>query len=102
MAYSTTNPVRKVLDFGITGAGSFWAYESTNAHGAIEAANFFAGCGFGSPSSGAVGMRVADLVLAINRSTAGTSAITFHRVDSLSTSTGFGSPIHATVSAASS
>lgn len=99
MAYSSTNPLRKVLDLGITSAGSLWAYESTHAHAAVEAASFFAGCGAGSPTSAAVGMRVGDLLVNINQSTAGTSAITWHRVSSLSTSTGFNSPINATVSA---
>lgn len=102
MAYSSTNPVRKILDIGIASAGSVWAYESTHAHADIEAADFFAGCGFGSPGNAAVGMRVGDLLVNINHSTAGTSAITWHRVTSLTTSTGFGSLIDASVSAASS
>lgn len=102
MAYSTTNPVRKILDFGLTSAGSLWAYQSTDAHATVEAANYFQGCGAGSPSSGAVGMRVGDLLVNLSVSTAGTSAITWHRVSSLSTSTGWNSPISATVSAASS
>ncbi|SMF04043.1 hypothetical protein [Pseudogulbenkiania subflava] len=102
MAYSTTNPVRKILDFGIASAGSIWSYESTHAHAAIEAAGFFAGCGFGSPGSAAVGMRVGDLLININQSTAGTSAISMHRVTSISTSTGFNGPLNATVSVGSS
>lgn len=103
MAYSSTgNPVRKVVDLGITGAGSIWAYESTHAHGEIEAAAFFQGAGFGSPGLGSVGMRVADLLVNINQSTAGSSAITWHRVTSISTSTGFGSKLNASVSIASS
>ena len=102
MAYSSTTPVRKILDFGITSAGSLWAYESTHAHAAVEAANFFTGCGRGSPSSNCVGMAVGDVLLALSQSTAGTSALTWHRVSSLTTSTGWNSPIHATVSAASS
>lgn len=102
MAYSSTNPARKIIDYGITGAGSVFAYESTHAHADVEVANFFAGCGFGSPSSAAIGMRVGDLVCAINQSTAGTSAITWHRVTSLTTSTGWNSSIHASVSVGSS
>lgn len=104
MAYSSTNPVRKILDYGFAGPGaaSVYTYESTHAHAAVEAANFFTGCGAGSPSSAAVGMRVGDLLVNVNQSTAGTSAITWHRITSLSTSTGWNSAIHASVSVASS
>jgi hypothetical protein len=102
MAYSSTNPARKVLDFGITNGLSFWAYESTHPHATIEGTDFFAGSGKGSPGNAAIGMQVGDLLVAINQSTAGTSAITWHRVTSVTTSTGWGSLIDATVSAASS
>lgn len=104
MAYSTTNPAKKILDLGFasTLGGAVYVYESTHAHGAVEAANFFIGCGFASPTAAAIGMRVGDLVAVLAVSTAGTSAFTWHRVSSLSTSTGFGGGIHATVSAASS
>lgn len=102
MAYSSTNPVRKISDYGITSAGSLWAYESTHAHAAVETTKFFTGCGYGSPGSNAVGMQVGDLVINVNQSTAGTSAITWHRVTSLSTSTGYGSAINASVSVGSS
>jgi len=102
MAYSSTNPVKKILDIGIASGGSFWLYESTHAHAAVEAANFFTGAGFGSPSSGTAGMRIGDLLVNINQSTAGTSAITIHRITTISTSTGFGGGLHATVSVASS
>lgn len=101
MAYSSTNQVRKIVDFGISGAGSLWSYESTHTHSAIAASNFFTGCGYGSPGAKAVGMKPGDLLVHMHVSSA-TSAVTWHRVNSLSTSTGFGSPIHATVSAASS
>lgn len=102
MAYSSTNPVRKLIDFGITSAGSLWAYESTHPHATVEGAGFFSGCGFGSPGNNAVGMRIGDLLVNINQSTAGTSAVTWHRVSTISTSTGFGSALNVTVSAASS
>lgn len=104
MAYSSTgNPLRKLLDFGITSAGSLWAYESTHPHATIEAtAGFFTGTGAGSPSSGCLGVRVGDLLVNINKSTAGTSAITWHRVDSLTTSSSWGAPITPIVSVASS
>lgn len=97
MAFSSSN-LRKILDFGITSAGSLWAHQSTDVHAVVESASYFQGAGFGSPSSNAVGMRVGDLLANINVSTAGTSAITWHRVVSLTTSTGFGSPISCTVS----
>lgn len=102
MAYSTTNPVKKVLDLGFASGGSLFLYESTHPHAAVEAADFFTGAGFGSPSSGAAGLRVGDLLINVNQSTAGTSAITWHRVTSITTSTGYGSPIDATVSIGSS
>lgn len=101
MAYSSTAPAVKVVNL-FSGGGNIFTYESTHAHAAVEAANFFTGCGFGSHSKNALGMQVGDLVCAVNQSTAGTSAITWHRVSSLSTSTGWHSSIHATVSAASS
>lgn len=105
MAYSSTNPARQITNLGLpsTGGSAVFAYESTHPHASIEVASFFTGCGFGSPSSAnAIGMKVGDLVVNINVSTAGTSAITWHRVSSLSTSTGWHSAIHASVSVASS
>jgi len=102
MAYSSTNPVKKILSLGFTSGGSLWSYESTHAHAAVEAANFFTGCGIGSPGNSAVGMAVGDLVVAINQSVSGTSAITWHRVTSISASTGWGSQLHASVSVGSS
>lgn len=102
MAYSSTNPVRNILTFGLTDGQSLLLYSSTHAHAAVEAADFFTGCGVGSPSSAAVGMKVGDLLVNVAQSTAGTSALTWHRVTSLTTSTGWGSAIHATVSVASS
>ena len=101
MAYSSTNPVKKMLDIGFASGGSIYTYESTHIHSVVEGANFFAGCGFGSPGNSAVGMRVGDLVAAVCVATSGTSAITWHRVTSVSTSTGWGGGLHASVSAAS-
>ncbi|POA78009.1 hypothetical protein C1890_12390 [Pseudomonas sp. DP16D-R1] len=101
MAYSSSNPVRKILDFGFASGGSLWAYSSTHVHSDIEAANFFAGCGVGSPTSASVGMRVGDLVSACCVATSGTSAVTWHRVTSISTSTGWGGGLHASVSVGS-
>lgn len=100
MAYSSTNPAAQIVS-RFTGTGSVYIYSSTHAHADIEAANFFTGCGFGSPHANAIGLQIGDLVCNVNVSTAGSSAITWHRVSSLSTSTGWNSPIHATVSAAS-
>lgn len=104
MAYSSTgNPVRVATVFGLTDAKQLFLYESTHAHAAIESTlGFFTGAGFGSPSPASVGMKVGDLLVNINQSTAGTSAITWHRVTSLTTSTGFGSAITPLLSAASS
>lgn len=109
MAYSTTNPVRCAVLFGITNAQQLLIYESTHVHADIESTaggGFFKGCAFGSPSSAGggtspVGMKVGDLLMHIHVSSV-TSAITMHRVTSISTSTGFGSLLNATISAASS
>ena len=100
MAYSSTNPAVKVADLGIVNGRALLTYESTHAHAAVSAANFFTDCGQGGRDP--IGMKVGDIVMAINQSTAGTSAITWHRVTSLTTSTGWQSQIHATVSAGSS
>lgn len=102
MAYSSTNPLRVAAAFGLTDAKQLFIYESTHAHAALETtAGFFTGAGYGSPSLSCVGVKVGDLVMNINQSTAGTSAITFHRCSSLTTSTGFGSAITPIVSVAS-
>ena len=101
MAYSSSAPVRKILDFGFASGGSLWTYESTNVHAAIEVANFFTGCGVGSPGNASVGMRIGDLLVACCVATSGTSAVTMHRVTSISTSTGWGGGLHASVSAGS-
>ncbi len=102
MAYSSTNPVKKIAGTGFDAGGSIYTYESTHPHASVEAANFFTGCGYGSPGNNAVGMKVGDLVIAINQSVSGTSAITMHRVTSISTSTGWGGGLHASVSVGSS
>lgn len=103
MAYSSSsNPVKKIVSAGFDGGGSIYAYESTHTHAAVEANGFFTGCGFGSPGPNCVGMKPGDLVVAVCQATSGTSAITWHRVTSISTSTGWGSLLNCTVSAASS
>lgn len=102
MAYSSTNPARKILDFGFASGGSIFTYQSTHIHSDIEAASFFTGCGVGSPGNASVGMRVGDLLAACCVATSGTSAVTWHRVTSISTSTGWGGGLHASVSVASS
>lgn len=103
MAYSSTaNPLRVAVVFGLTDAKQLFIYESTHPHATIEStAGFFTGAGYGSPSSGCAGVKVGDVVMNINQSTAGTSAITFHRCSSLTTSTGYGSAITPIVSIAS-
>lgn len=100
--YSSTNPARKILDLGITSAGSIYTYTSSENHSVIEGAGYFTGCGVGSPGNNCLGMRPGDLLVAVCVATSGTSAVTWHRVTSISTSTGWGGGLHATVSAASS
>jgi hypothetical protein len=102
MAYSSTNSPRVAVAFGLTDGKQLFCYESTHAHGVIETTTgFFIGAAFGSPSSGNVGMKVGDLLMNVCVATSGTSAITIHRVTSLTTSTGFGSAITPIVSIAS-
>lgn len=101
MAYSSTNPARKILDIGIDSAGSIYIYSSTDTHSTCESAGYFAGCGVG-PGNNCIGMRVGDLVAVACVATSGTSAVTWHRVTSISTSTGWGGALNATISAASS
>lgn len=96
MAYDTSNPPRKVLDLGFASGGSMWLYESTHGSTEIVAAGFFEGAGVGGP--GGVGMAVNDLLINVNT---GTDGVSWHRVSSLSTSTGWQSRIDATVSAGS-
>lgn len=98
MAYSSTNSARNVLDLGFTGGQAMHVYESTHDSTQVAAASFFAGCGAGSQSSAAIGMKVGDVLMNVNLNTNG---ISLHRITSLTTSTGWHSPIHATVGAGS-
>lgn len=105
MAYSSSaNPVRQAFTFGLTDARSLYIYESTHIHSVVEStsAPFFVGAGYGSPSPACSGMRIGDLLCNICQATSGTSAITWHRVTSLTTSTGFGSAITPIISPAGS
>jgi hypothetical protein len=101
MAFVPAN-LKKILSLGFSGAGSLWQYTSTDVHSVVEGNNYFTGVGFGSPGNNAVGMAVGDLVAVVCVATSGTSAVTWSRVTSISTSTGWGSQLHATISAASS
>ncbi len=94
MTYSSTNPVRNIVDIGISGGQALHIYESSHDSTQITTANFFAGCGAGSPTSAAVGLKVSDIVINVNTVTNG---ISLHRITSLTTSTGWHSAIHATV-----
>lgn len=112
MAYSGSNPATLLLQIGIPTAqnngkaSNLYLYQSSHFSSDITAANFFTGCAFGSASTNAIGMNVGDIV--INCTTAG--FVSMHAVTSISTSTsasntGMGcnlSPLHATVSAATS
>lgn len=105
MAYSSSsNPVRAALTFGLTDARSMYIYESTHSHATVESTSvpFFLGAGYGSPGVANVGMKIGDLLVNICQATSGTSAITFHRVTSLTTSTGFSSLITPIISPAGS
>lgn len=88
MAYSANNPPRQVLGLGFMGNG-MWIYESTDAHGTVEGANYFT-------NGGRLGMKVGDLLANV---TTDTSGVTWHRVTSVS-ATSFTSAGPASVSAA--
>lgn len=101
MAYSSTNPARKILDAGFasTSGGNMFLYESSHASTDITAANFFAGCGVGSPTTACIGMSPKDILMNVNTVS---NAVTWHRCTSITTSTGWHSAIHATVAAGTS
>lgn len=103
MAYSSTNPAKKILDLGFasTSGASLYVYESSHASTDITASNFFNGCAAGSASTAAIGMQVRDLLFNVNTQT---NAVTLHRITSISTSTSgsFHPILHATVGAGSS
>lgn len=103
MAYVSSG-LRKIADlgFGSTQGASLWVYSSSDPHGTVEGVSYFQNAGYGSASTGCVGMLPGDLVICRNISSAGTSSVTVHAVSSLTTSTGWHSSIHATISAASS
>ena len=96
MSYSSTNPARKILDTGIVSGSGMYIYESTHNSTQIVATGFFTDAGVGGP--GSIGMKVGDLLANVNTSSNG---ISWHRVTSLSTSTGWESGIDATVGAGS-
>jgi hypothetical protein len=103
MAYSSSsNPLRQALVFGLTDARSLYIYESTHIHSVVESTStpFFVGTGYGSPGNAAMGLKIGDLLCNICQATSGTSAITWHRVTSLTTSTGYGSAITPIISPA--
>lgn len=97
MSYSSTNPARVVSEFGsLTHGNKIFAYESSHDSTDIAAAAFFASCGVGGP--GSIGMSTGDVLMNINT---GTNGISWHRVTSISTSTGWESPRNVTVGAGS-
>lgn len=98
MSYSSTNPVRNAVELGFVSGQALHIYESTHDSTQIAAADFFQGCGAGSPSSAAVGLKVGDILMNVNTNTNG---ISLHRITSLTTSTGWHSPIHATAGSGS-
>lgn len=55
MSYSTSNPPAMVAD-GVGNAPSLWIYNSTDAHGTVEGADYFS-------NGHALGMKVGDCVI---------------------------------------
>lgn len=98
MSYSTDAPPRKIGDAGVTNGASLWLYTSTHSHGTVSGSNFFESvAGYDG-----IGMKVGDILISACRTTTGSSAVTLHQVESLSTSTGWHSSRDATVTAAAS
>ena len=70
MAYSATNPPRKIADVGFLGGQCMWIYESTDVHGDVDASGYFAGV---NDLGNNIGMKVGDLVIVRTTSTGATS-----------------------------
>jgi hypothetical protein len=85
MAYSTDNPIRKILDLGITNGAGVYAYASSHVVADIVASEFFTGvAGYGG-----VGVKVNDLLVnSVITASAESSAVTWHVFESLTASTG--------------
>lgn len=105
MAYSSSNLQATHSPF--TDGPRAFIYRSTDSHGTVEGAGYFAGAGAGGRTNND-GMRVGDLLIAMMHSTDGSSAATLHIVSastadqaSTSASTGWAANYNATVSAAS-
>lgn len=60
MAYSTSNPPRLLVP-QFTGAGSIWAYRSTDPIATVDGANYFT-------NAAALGMKAGDMVLVMDTS----------------------------------
>ena len=77
MAYSSSN-LQLIVDT-FSGGPKTYLYRSTDSHGTVEAAGFFAGAGAAGRSVNH-GMRAGDLVMVAMHSTGGSSAATLHVV----------------------
>ncbi len=74
MAYSTSNPPNMIAQ-SVGASPALWVYASADAHGDVDAANYFT-------NGQALGMRVNDVVVVVDT---GTSA-TLHTVTAVTAS----------------
>lgn len=73
MAYNPNTPPRRIRDLGMSNGQGEYIYESTDAHGTVEGANYIS-------DGSKLGMKVGDIVMAVKTDTGG---ITWHRVQSM-------------------
>lgn len=65
---------------GIGGGPALWVYTSTDAHGSVEATDYFAAMGAGGASNR--GMKVGDIVIVVDSDT-GPGNTTIHSVSAV-------------------
>lgn len=76
MAYSTSNPPQKIAQGVGSGGISLWAYNSTDVHTDVDAADYFS-------NGDALGMKVNDMIM-VGKTTA-TKGVTMHLVTAVTT-----------------
>ncbi len=73
MAYATTNPPTRVSQGGMGNGNSLWMYVSADAHGDVDAADYFS-------NGDDLGMKVNDVVVVVDTAT---PTATIHRVSTV-------------------
>lgn len=74
MAYSTSNPPQKVAQGIGSGGLSVWAYRSADAHGDVDAADYF-------EDGEVLGMKVGDIVIVTDSDNGATTVHAVTAVD---------------------